>query len=88
MAGLDGESPYGFHGGHVNGVDELGGGRQPASTPRFPAALIVVYCLPTVLIAGGLIVAGGTRLGLLIPAITIGAMIGGMLFLGRLERRD
>lgn len=69
-------------------LDELGRGRRPAETPRFPAALIVVYCLPTVLIAGGLIAAGGTRLGLLIPAITVGAMIGVMLFLGRLERRD
>jgi hypothetical protein len=77
-----------IHGGRVNGVDELGRGQRPASTPQFPAALIVVYCLPTVLIAGGLIVAGGTRLGLLMPAIAIGAMIGGMLFLGRLERRD
>lgn len=72
----------------MNGVDELGRGRRRVETRPFPLALIAVYCLPTVLIAGGLIVAGGTRLGLLIPAITAGAMIGGMLFLGRLERRD
>ncbi len=72
----------------MNGVDELGRGQRPAETRPFPIALIAVYCLPTVLIAGGLIAAGGTRLGLLIPAITCGVMIGGMMFLGRLERRD
>jgi hypothetical protein len=72
----------------VNGLDELGRAQRSAETRPFPLGLIVVYCLPTVLIAGGLIAAGGTRLGLLIPAITVGAMIGGMMFLGRLERRD
>ena len=59
---------------------------KQANAEPFPAALIVVYCLPMLLIAGGLIAAGGTRLGLLIPAITVGAMIGVMLFIGRFEK--
>jgi hypothetical protein len=62
-------------------------GRKPIAAPHVPLALMCVYCLPTVAIAGGLIAAGGTRLGLLIPAITVGAMIGGMMFLGRIEKR-
>jgi hypothetical protein len=70
----------------MSGLDGRRGGRKPAEVQQFPALLVVVYCLPMVLIAGGLIAAGGTRLGLLIPAITVGAMIGVMLFLGRLDK--
>lgn len=70
----------------MSGLDGLRGGRKPAEAPPFPAALIVAYCMPMVVIAVVLIAAGGTRLGLLIPAIAIGAMIGVMLFLGRLDK--
>ncbi len=72
----------------MSGLDGRRGGLKRADAERFPGALIVVYCLPMLLIAGALIAAGGTRLGLLIPAITIGATIGVMLFLGRLDKHD
>lgn len=72
----------------MSGLDGRRGGLKQADAGRFPAALIAVYCLPTLVIAGALIAAGGTRLGLLIPAITVGAMIGVMLFIGRLDKRD
>ena len=42
--------------------------------------LAFVCCLPTVVIAVVLIVAGGTGPGFLIPAITCGAMIGMLMF--------
>jgi hypothetical protein len=70
----------------VSGLDGRRGGLKQDDAERFPAALIAIYCLPMVLIAGGLIAAGGTRLGLLIPAITVGAMIGVMLFIGRTDK--
>ena len=65
--------------------DRRRGALKQANAEAVSAALIAVYCLPMLLIAGGLIAAGGTQLGLLIPAITIGAMIGVMLFIGRIE---
>jgi uncharacterized membrane protein YkvI len=70
----------------MSGIDGLRGGRKVPEAQQFPAPLIIAYCLPMVVIAVVLIAAGGTRLGLLIPAITIGAMIGVMLFLGRLDK--
>ena len=70
----------------MSGLDGRRGGLKQDDPERFPAALIAVYCLPMLLIAGGLIAAGGTRLGLLIPAITVGAMIGVMMFIGRIEK--
>jgi uncharacterized membrane protein len=69
----------------VTGLDGRRNGLKQSDAERVPGVMIVVYCLPMVLIAGVLIAAGGTRLGLLIPAITVGAMIGVMLFIGRIE---
>jgi hypothetical protein len=69
----------------VTGLEGRRSGLKKSDDERVPAVMIVVYCLPMVLIAGVLIAAGGTRLGLLIPAITVGAMIGVMLFIGRIE---
>ena len=71
----------------MSGPDGRRGDVKQAKAEPVPTALIAVYCLPTLLIAGGLIAAGGTRLGLLIPAITCGAMIGVMMWLGRIEKR-
>jgi H+/Cl- antiporter ClcA len=70
----------------MSGLDGRRGGRKTAEVQQFPPLLIVFYCLPMVLIAVVLIAAGGTRLGLLIPAIAVGAMIGVMLFIGRLDK--
>lgn len=50
------------------------------------AALALVCCLPMLVIAVVLLTAGGTRAGLLIPAIGAGAMIG-MLMFGSLAER-
>jgi H+/Cl- antiporter ClcA len=70
----------------MSGIDGRRGGHKTTEVQQFPPLLIVFYCLPMVLIAVVLIAAGGTRLGLLIPAIAVGAMIGVMLFIGRLDR--
>jgi hypothetical protein len=69
----------------VTGLEGRRSGLKKSDDERVPGVMIVVYCLPMVLIAAVLIAAGGTRLGLLIPAITVGAMIGVMLFIGRIE---
>lgn len=71
----------------MSGSDGRRGELKQTKPEPVPTALIAVYCLPMLLIAGGLVAAGGTRLGLLIPAITVGAMIGVMLFIGRIEKR-
>jgi hypothetical protein len=72
----------------MSGLEGRRDGLKQSDVERVPAVMFAVYCLPMVLIAGGLIAAGGTRLGLLIPAITVGAMIGVMLFIGRIEKRS
>ena len=42
--------------------------------------LLIVCCLPTVAIGLVLVAAGGVSAGLLIPALTCGAMIGTLMF--------
>jgi hypothetical protein len=69
----------------VTGLEGRRSGPTKSDDERVPGVMIGVYCLPTLLIAGVWIAAGGTRLGLLIPAITVGAMIGVMLFICRIE---
>ena len=57
-----------------------GGGHPDA------AALAIICCIPLALIAIVLLAAGGTRVGLLVPALTCGAMIGILMFLAFWDR--
>lgn len=62
------------HGRHV---EDRGSGE-----PVHLAALALVCCLPVLVIAIVLLSAGGTRAGLLVPALGAGGMIGILMFTG------
>lgn len=62
-----------------------GDNRSPEAHPNF-AALLFLCCIPVAAIAAVLVAAGGTKTGLLVPALTLGAMIGILMFLAFWER--
>jgi len=46
-----------------------------------PIGLGALCCLPALLIAAALVAAGGVRIGILVPAVMCGAMIGVLTFI-------
>jgi uncharacterized protein YqfA (UPF0365 family) len=62
------------------------GGKRGATKSAYPIGLAALCCLPTVTIAALLIAAGAVSVGLLIPAIASGAMIGMLAFISIRER--